>query len=446
MLMFRRIPWAARLAIGFSLGFALVASLLGIGIYWTMRGELRGELDQRILTEQHALVRQAGGAIDAAVANRVAHGGSDMRYALYAGDRFVAGQPVQALPAPGWSDNDFREANGDFDTARSYAEQLPDGRLLIVGADPESVERMDERMLPAFALAFGLMGAIGIGGGFWLSGALRRRIGAMTRAADAIIAGDLHQRMPMDGSGDEFDRLATTLNTMLDRIGALMDNLRQVSTDIAHDMRMPLARLRQSADLALAGDASDPERLRETLLHMIDQSDEMLALFNAMLTISEIEAGGAALRKTPFDLSALATDLGESYAASAEDSGKTLSLSVAPDLTIDGNRELAAQLIVNLLDNALRHTPEGAAIAVALVPAEGTVALSVADNGPGIPAGERDRVFSRFTRLERSRSTPGHGLGLSLVAAIARAHDATIRLEDNQPGVRMTVTFPSAAS
>lgn len=444
----RRLPWAARLAAGFSLVFALVALLLGVTIYWTMRGELRRELDQRILTEQRALVQHAGSrreAVNAAVADRVTHGGSDFRFALYAGDQLVAGQAADRVPAPGWAEVDFGEGEGR-DMARSYVERLPDGRVLIVGADPETVERMDEWMLPAFATAFGLMGAIGIGGGMWLSGALRRRIGTMTRAADAIVDGHMAQRMPLDGSGDEFDRLAATLNAMLDRIAALMDNLRQVSGDIAHDMRMPLARLRQSADVALAGETRDPDRLRQALVHTIDQSDDMLALFNAMLTISEVEAGGPALRRTRLDLSTLVTDLAESFAASAEDVGKQLSLAIEPDLSIDGNRELIAQLLVNLLDNALRHTPPGAAITVALETAGGAVILSVADNGPGIPAGERDRVFGRFIRLERSRSTPGHGLGLNLVAAIAKAHDATISLQDNQPGVRMSVTFPPAAS
>ena len=437
---------AFRFAAFYSLAFTVLILALGTAMYWAIRQELRYELEQRVTTERGAVLREASdlgaGGLETIIADRAATKHSDMRYALLdASGRLRAGWKVTAIPAPGWSDMVFVKHSGKLDDTRAFTSRTADQGILIVGADPEAIEELDSRIIPLFAVAFSLITAIGVLGAFLLSGALGRRLGAINRTADAIIGGDLTQRMPLSGTGDEFDRLSETLNQMLDRIAGLLDNLRQVSGDIAHDLRTPLARLRQRLDLALAGNADAPA-LRTAMQQAIEQSEDMLDLFAAILSISEVEAGGAVLRMASLDLSGLMNDLADSYQLSAEDAGRSFSRSIAPGIAIEANRELIAQLVVNLLDNALRHTPPGTAIGIALSADTDAVRLAVSDRGPGVAEVDRERVFARFARLESSRTTPGHGLGLSLVAAIATAHGGTVRLDDNHPGVIFMVTLP----
>ena len=428
----------------FSLAFALVTFVLGVAIYRAMRTEFSRELDQRIVVERDALLRESSldhGRLGEAVEGRSEHGGQDMFYAITnARGARVAGSFVGKAPAIGWSQVSFRDEEGVMDNARAVTTPVRDGEFLVVGADPETIERLDHKMVPLFAQVFGAMAVVGVAGGFLMSAALRRRIDAITGTAEAIIGGDLSRRMSISRSHDEFDRLSATLNQMLDRIDGLMSNLRQVSSDIAHDLRTPLTRLRQKLDLADAS-RQDVTALQGALDEAGAHADELLTLFTAILSISEVEAGGAKLRVRPLDLSALVTDIAESYGPAAEDSDRKLVCSIESGVVIDGQRELIAQLLVNLLDNALRHTPPTSEISVALTSSAEEAVLTVADNGPGITPEDRDRVFERFVRLERSRTTPGHGLGLRLVAAIAAAHRATITLEDNHPGVRMMITF-----
>jgi signal transduction histidine kinase len=439
-----RASTAFRFALFSSLAFTLVTLALGAGIYFAIRGELRDDLRQRIETERKAVLREAlASGLAAVVADRAAHEHGDMRYALLATDgRLVAGEPFLGQPRLGWSMMKFREPDGSGDPTRAFAAPAGQGGMLIVGADPEALEELDQRLIPLFIISFGLIAAIGIAGAFLLGRVLRRRLETIDRTANAIIAGDLSRRVPLSGKGDEFDTLATTLNQMLERIADLLDNLRQVSGDIAHDLRTPLTRLRQKLELAAAGQSEAPA-LRETMLDAIDQTDDMLSLFSAILGISEIEAGTA--RRGLVDLSTLVTDLADSYQPSVEEEGRELVRAIAPGVEVEGSRELLAQLGVNLLDNALNHTAAGTAIGVALE-ADGTQArLSVWDRGAGIAAEDRDRVFKRFARLETSRSTPGHGLGLSLVAAIAKAHGGAVTLSDNHPGARFMVSLPRVA-
>lgn len=438
---------AFRSAAFFSIAFTVLTLVLGTTIYWAVRHELAYELDQRVITERTSILRESADSdhgLAGVITLRVGQKRGDMRYALLdAAGRLVAGQAIAAPPPIGWSSMNFPKKSGLPDDTRAFASRTADGGLLIVGSDPEAIENLDERMVPLFAAAFGLIATIGVAGAFLLGRVLQRRLDTINRTAEAIIAGDLMQRMPLSGSGDEFDRLSTTLNAMLDRIGGLLGNLRQVSGDIAHDLRTPLTRLRQKLELAEAGPDA-PAVLKGAMHEAIEQTDDMLALFAGILGISEIEAGGAGVRMTRVDLSALVADLADSYLPSAEDSGRSLTRDIAPDIAIEGNRELLAQAAVNLLDNALRHTPAGTAIGISLAPRGDQVVLAVSDHGPGIPAADRDRVFDRFTRLESSRSTPGHGLGLSLVAAIARAHGGTATLDDNHPGAIAMVFLPRA--
>ena len=443
-----RLPSTAfRFAAFFSLAFTVLALVLGSGMYWAVRRELRYELDQRVMTERAAVLLDASnqqGGLARAIATRAAQEHGDMRYALLdARGREISGEPFVAAPRVGWSSMDFRKKNGQPDDTRVFASRTADGGLLIVGSDPEALEKLDKRMVPLFAAAFGLIVAIAVAGAFLLGRVLQRRIDTINRTAEAIIAGDLTHRIALKGSGDEFDRLSATLNRMLERIAGLLDNLRQVSGDVAHDLRTPLTRLRQKLELAADG-PDEPATLKQAMEAAIDQTDDMLALFAAILGISEIEAGGAGVRMRPLDLSGLIADIADSYQPSIEDAGRTLARDIEAGIEIEGNRELLAQAAVNLLDNALRHTPAGTPIAIGLKRQGGDVVLSVADRGAGVPEADRERVFARFTRLEDSRSTPGHGLGLSLVAAIAHAHGGSAALHDNHPGAKAMVILPRA--
>ncbi len=433
---------AFRLAGAYSLIFLLAVGALAALFYTSVRAELQAVLDQRILGERDSLLRDFAVSptlLAKSVAEKTQRGAKDMYFALIGPDgSTVSGTHLLSRPSTGWSDARLIDADGVADDGRFLATGLSDGALLAVGADPESVERLDRGILPLSALAFGLLALAGVGGAFLLSAQLQRRVNRIAGTAQAIIDGDLAQRMAVDGSGDEFDRLSLTLNRMLDRIDGLMTNVRQVSGDIAHDLRTPLSRLRQKLEIASVGGD-------ETAISgAIADADEMLALFTAILTISEVEAGGGGLRMQPIAMSALVADISESYLPAFEDSGRTLVRGVSAGLRIEGQRELIAQLLVNLLDNALHHTPPGSQTSVTLEAANGHAILTVADNGPGIPETDRARVFERFVRLERSRTTPGHGLGLRLVAAIAAAHGARISLEDNQPGARLMITFDAS--
>ena len=426
-----------------SLAFACVIALLGAGVFWATRSELAYDLDQRILTDRVAVLREAAGpGLAAVVAARALHGSQDMRYALLDRRRHhLAGEVIAmaSVPPIGWSNPNFIE-DGEPDPARAFASVTADGGLLVIGADPEAIELLSAHLVWLFAAAFGLIAAIGIGGALLLGRLLSRRLGGVNSTAEAIIAGDLTRRVPVGPGGDEFDRLSVTLNRMLDRIEGLLKNLRQVSSDIAHDLRTPLTRLRQNLEFGLSGDG-DAGALRATMARALEQSDDALALFAGILAISEVEANGG-LRRHAVDLSRLVDELADSYQPSIEDGNRPFHRSIAPGLVLTGNRGLLAQTLGNLLDNAVRHTAPGVAIGLTLAATHHRAVVTVTDRGAGIPAGQRGRMFERLARMESSRSTPGHGLGLSLVAAVVQAHGGTVRLDDHAPGLAVIVTLP----
>ena len=307
------------------------------------------------------------------------------------------------------------------------------------------------------SLGFGLaaLALIGGGVGFLLARHLLRRIDGMSQASQAIMTGDLTGRLPLQGSGDELDRLATQLNLMLERIERLMSGLREVSDNIAHDLKTPLNRLRNTAETAL----SDPRgslAWREGLERTIEEADNLIATFNALLLIARLEAGAIEESFENLDLAAIAADVVELYAPVAEDRGFQLAIDARPPIPIRANRQLVGQAIANLIDNAIKYgaaptaTPSAPATSadrspVITVAAEITgnqAVLCVADHGPGIPTADRERALKRFVRLDASRTRPGTGLGLSLVAAVAQLHRGTIRLEDNRPGLRVILALP----
>jgi signal transduction histidine kinase len=276
------------------------------------------------------------------------------------------------------------------------------------------------------------------------------RIDAMNRSARAIMAGDLTLRLPVSGSGDELDRLAAGLNDMLARIAELMTGLREVSDNIAHDLRTPLTRLRNHAEAALRS-ADDPAAYRAALERTIEESDGLIRVFNALLAIARAEAGAESAGVGAFDIGEAVESVAELYAPVAEENGATLKVEATRGLMVIGNRELIGQAVANLIDNAVKHgAPEDEAAAkteISVVARRdgASVAIEVADHGPGIPADDRARALERFVRLEGARSRPGSGLGLSLVAAVMRMHGGALRLDDNSPGLKVTATLPAAA-
>jgi signal transduction histidine kinase len=287
---------------------------------------------------------------------------------------------------------------------------------------------------------------LGVIGGWLAASRVLRRVDAMTQTTRAIMAGDLDGRLHVAGNGDELDRLASSLNLMLERIGELMRGMREVSDNIAHDLKTPLTRLRNRADEALRR-ASSPEELRAALEAVIEEGDGLIRVFNALLMIARLEAGSARDILVPLDLGQAVRGVGDLYEALAEDQGLVLDVRAEEGLTIAGNRELIGQALANLVDNALKYgaASEGTEARVTLEAwrAGGSVRLAVSDPGPGIPEAEHGRVLERFVRLEDARTRPGFGLGLSLVNAVVRLHQGTLRLSDNAPGLRVEISFPA---
>jgi signal transduction histidine kinase len=268
-----------------------------------------------------------------------------------------------------------------------------------------------------------------------------RRIEAINQTSREIMEGDLSRRVPTAGSGDDFDRLATNLNRMLERIEDLMAAVRQVSDNIAHDLRTPLTRLRTRLELARG---SNPEQTREEIDRAIEDAQELLTTFNALLRIARIESGSSRGAFADVDIASLVRDIAELYEPVAAEKGQTLSVQGQRAVTVRGDRDLLFQALANLVDNAIKHTPEGSGIELSAESRDGRAELGVADTGPGIPADLRGKVFRRFFRTDASRSTPGSGLGLSLVRAVADLHEARIDLADNDPGLRVTIILKTA--
>lgn len=283
-------------------------------------------------------------------------------------------------------------------------------------------------------------------GGWWISQRMARRIETINRTSREIISGDLSRRMPLQGTNDELDRLAGGLNQMLDRIQALMEDVRRVSDNIAHDLRTPLGRLHNQLD-SLRGELQASGMDTSGVERALSESEGLLATFNALLRIARIEAGQRSADFAPLDLAALVRDVAEYYEPLAEARGQTLVLDTATGVQFTGDRDLLFQALANLLDNAIKYTPQGGDIRATLTTiAPAAAKLVIADSGPGIPPAARAQVFQRFFRLETSRSTPGSGLGLSLVEAVARLHGIEVSVEDNAPGARFVLRFAAAAA
>ncbi len=330
---------------------------------------------------------------------------------------------------------------------------------LIVARDIQDIAAFAQATRGLFLTGMGALSLLALGGAALYSRRFLRRVDDVTLASQRIMAGDLTQRLPLAGTRDEMDRLAASLNLMFERIEQLLNGLREVSDNIAHDLKTPLTRLRNRAEAALRDPAGGPA-YRQGLEHTLEEADDLIKTFNALLSIARLEAGAGIDQAQTIDLQSVVEDAVELYEPVAEEAGLRIALD-APSamsrpggLVITADRQLIGQTLANLIENAMKYGCGGgqtkpcraneADIAVGVSTRPGWVDVTVADRGPGIPAADRERVLKRFVRLETSRTLPGTGLGLSLVAAVARLHKGTVRLEDNGPGLRVILSLPTA--
>ncbi len=441
--------WSFRLTLLYAALFtASVIFLFGV-IYWSALGYAVQDETDEINVEFHAIVDEAELAgyaqlpriIDNHLRQRT---GTRVAYLLEdpSGGK-IAGN-IDPLPPREGPTEVSLQLDGKYRKLRAHFYRVPNGDFLLIGEDSFALSEMKELIARAFGISAVVTLALAVFGGVIVSTSVLRRVESVARTSRAIIAGDLSQRVPVRGSDDEFDHLAASVNAMLDRIEDLMRSMRQVSNDIAHDLRTPLTRLRQRLELTRRQNHS-VEQLHEALAESTKQVDSILDTFGALLRIAQIEAGQSAATHSIVDLSALLTNIAEDFAPAAEDRGQTLEADIRPGLKVKADRELLTQMVVNLLENALRHAPPGTHITLNAAEQATGFAITVSDTGPGIPTTERENVLRPFYRLETSRTTEGSGLGFSLVAAITKLHGATLSLSDNGPGLRVAVLFPNSA-
>lgn len=433
-----------RLAAIYVAAFAISVATLGVVIYIFTAAALERRLDARIENDMRALradYRSGGlsGLVAAVSAHERSHPSGALDYAVLAKGNQAAGHLSLWPRVAGWSTLSYPESNGDIGRRRFLVADLGDSVTLAVAADPEQIDQVKGAVFDGFLSAFGAVLILGVLGGLGLSLSLLRRVEAMRRAAEAIIAGDLSQRIPIRGSGDDLDRLSQTLNHMLDRISELMGSLREVSANIAHDLKTPLARLRRHLEVA----QTQPDNAHKAALaSAVAQVDEVLATFAALLRIAQIESGSRRAVFAPMNLSDVFVFVADAFAPAAEDAGQTLTAKIVPNITFLGDRELLTQMLANLIDNAMRHTNAGTMIVVGLHPHDDGIMGFVSDNGRGVPPAEHERIFQRFHRLPESKSVSGSGLGLSLVKAVADIHGIGLSVGDAAPGLRIKMRFP----
>jgi signal transduction histidine kinase len=460
---------AFKLTLVYLIVFALFAAFLLAYFAWNTRRLINEQITETVDAEIQGLSEQyrQGGIrrIAFAIEGRSLRPGSSLYLLTTAAGELVAGNvgalATGILDKPGWFETVYRRVD-DQDASEHHAlvrvDQLPGGFHLLVGRDLEERERLYDVVLAAGNWSVAIVVVLGLAGGFFVARRVLKRIDAMTETTRTIMQGDLHERLPIAGTGDELDRLAVNLNAMLERIEALMRGLKEVSDNIAHDLKTPLTRLRNRCEEALRA-AGNEAQYREALGSTIEESEALIRTFNALLMIARAESGQARDDMTVFDAAEIVRGIGDLYEPLADDKGLILRVEAAAPAWVRGNRELISQALANLVDNAIKYGASGgvaasgpatnghaAEVVLAAKDRGDRILLSVADSGPGIAEADRGRVLERFVRLEQSRSEPGSGLGLSLAAAIARLHDGELILGDNHPGLITEMSLPRAAA
>jgi signal transduction histidine kinase len=444
---------AFRIVLIYLFVFAVSATILVGFTYWNTVRALNTQTDQTIRAETAGLIEQyqrfGFRALDDAIIGRSMRGGQGLYLLADGMGRPVAGNlaewPRGVVRDGAFIEFDYqRYVQGELVSRRARGQSfllVGDNFRLLVARDVYEHQLTRKLFTTALPWSVGLMLLFGLIGGAYLSRNFLRRLDTINRTSADIIAGKLTRRVPVGEAGDEFDALAENLNRMLDRIERLMKGMREVVDSVAHDLRTPLNRLRNR--LEELQHHTDPDApFAADIDGAIAETDRLIATFNALLLIAEADAGVARGSMNQIDLAAVVDDVAELYAPLAEE--KDIALTVAPSgvTMIEGNRTLIGQALANLIDNAIKYTSAGGHIAVSLGETPAGIVLSVADNGPGIPPADRERVLQRFVRLEKSRNSPGTGLGLSLVDAVARMHEAKLKLDDNAPGLKASIVFP----
>ena len=451
---------AFRLTLVYLLLFALfAASLLGF-FAWNTRRMITEQITTTVNAETSDLTdlynRRGLRGLVFAIENRALRPGANLYLVTTPAGQAIAGN-VGALPqgmmsSSGWSETVYErleEQDKVPHRALVRISELGNGFRLLIGRDLEERRRIFGIVAKAAQWSILVVVVLGLAAGVFVGRRVLRRIDAMTGTTQRIMEGDLSERLPVGRSGDELDRLADNLNRMLERIEALMTGLKEVSDNIAHDLKTPLTRLRNRAEEALATSGSEAE-YRAALERTIEESDALIRTFNALLMIARAESGQAGEAAEDFDAADVAKGIHELYEPLAEDNGLVLNVTTAP-ASLHGNRELVSQALANLVENAIKYGKSDQPGTHAQQPPilidarrEGDkVLLSVTDHGPGIPEADRQRATERFVRLEASRTLPGSGLGLSLAAAVATLHRGELRLGDAGPGLRATLAFPA---
>ncbi len=354
--------------------------------------------------------------------------------------------PDVPLSPDGWLNFRLEDEGWSADQvhpARARAFKLRGGFRLLVGRDLHELGETQRLIVRTLAWGLLITLVLALVGGTMMTRSMVRRIDAINQTSREIMSGDLSRRMPTDHSGDDFDRLTGNLNAMLDRIEALMEEVRRISDNIAHDLKTPLTRLRNSLELLNAGHSGESEQRHALVEQAIVEADGLLSTFNALLRIARVESGERRAGFVELDLTELVRDVTELYEPVAEAKQQKLTLNLCDVAPVLGDRDLLFQSLANLLDNAIKYTPPDGQISVALTTRSERAQLVIADSGQGIPPDDQDNVFRRFYRLETHRATAGNGLGLSLVAAVAKLHEISLTLEDNAPGLRVVMTFPA---
>jgi len=427
-------------------------------IYWQTNVLLNRQLEQTIEAEIQGLAEQyrAGGMLNLAktVANRSLTPGNSLYLVTNSDGERVTGN-LSSISRDLWNSvgrvefvYDRPGQNGsESRLALASVFRLTGGFRLIVGRDIED-RRVFERVVgSAFFLGLGFMALVGLGGGWVVSRSLLTRIDAVTETSRTIMTGDLSGRVPVSGSGDELDRLSQNLNVMLERIEQLMAGMREVSDNIAHDLKTPLNRLRNRAEAALR-EKGGAKIYREALERTIEEADDLIKTFNGLLSIARLEAGTAGEAKEEIDVGALIQDVVELYEPAAEDKGMSLTANAPKNVYLIADRQLIGQALANLIDNAIKYGSDddvGGAIHVSAARTDDVIEITVSDSGPGVLAKDRKRILKRFVRLEESRSRPGSGLGLALVAAVAHSQGGEVRLDGNKPGLSAVLSLPRNA-
>lgn len=452
---------AARLSALFILLFmvcaiALVTYMTSLSVRM-LTGQTRESIDQEIA--QLSQVYEVAGlpGIVRSIDRRARQPGANLFLIADPAGRILAGNVQSLAPGildnKGWTERPFTyvrygegaAARDSDDPHKAIARifELPNGLLAMVGKDLGEPERLRVVVRKALILALGMMAFGGFLIWFFVGRRALKRIDAVSAASRRIMGGDLGGRLPVSGSGDEFDRLSINLNAMLARIAELNDGLKQVADNIAHDLKTPLTRLRNRAEAALASSSNEAE-LRSGLEQAVAESDHLIRTFNAILMISRLEAGNGVTERGPVDLATVARDVCELYEPLAEEAGVTLACGPLADAQVAGNRELIGQMVSNVVDNAIKYAGgDGmdARVTVSLASRPEGPVLSVIDNGPGISPDDRERATERFVRLEESRSQPGSGLGLALAKAVMKFHGGRLDLGDAGPGLAVSMIF-----